>query len=128
MGMDYKYAGCASYPRFEREVCEVAKIFGGEETKHIKARKEIQNKESLEYWFGFLNIDDTKEQKIIFPQGTNEILVKWFNDIYSENFTPEETKIVWDNISKHPEIDEISHQIWYELETLCEENEAWEIY
>lgn len=128
MGMDYQYAGSANYPRFDRELCEVAKVFGGIETAHLKERKETESERPLGYWFGFLSSDDSKEQKFIFPEGTNDILVKWFNDIYSENFTPEETKIVWENVSKHPEIKEISYQIWYELEALCEDNEALELY
>lgn len=128
MGMDYQYAGSASYPRFDRELCEVAKVFGGIETTHLKERRETESERPLGYWFGFLSSDDSKEQKFSFPEGTNDILVKWFNDIYSESFTPEETKIVWKNISKHPEIEEISNQIWYELEALCEDNEAWELY
>lgn len=128
MGMDYQYAGSASYPRFDRELCEVAKVFGGIETAHLKERKETESERPLGYWFGFLSSDDSKEQKFTFPEGTNDILVKWFNDIYSESFTPEETKIVWENVSKHPEIEEISNQIWYELEALCEDNEAWELY
>jgi hypothetical protein len=128
MGMDYQYAGSASYPRFDRELCEVAKVFGGIETAHLKERRETESERPLGYWFGFLSSDDSKEQKFSFPEGTNDILVKWFNDIYSESFTPEETKIVWKNISKHPEIEEISNQIWYELEALCEDNEAWELY
>lgn len=126
--MDYQYAGSASYPRFDRELCEVAKVFGDIETAHLKERRETESERPLGYWFGFLSSDDSKEQKFIFPEGTNDILVKWFNDIYSESFTPEETKIVWKNISKHPEIEEISNQIWYELEALCEDNEAWELY
>ena len=126
--MDYQYAGSASYPRFDRELCEVAKVFGGIETAHLKERRETESERPLGYWFGFLSSDDSKEQKFSFPEGTNDILVKWFNDIYSESFTPEETKIVWKNISKHPEIEEISNQIWYELEALCEDNEAWELY
>ena len=128
MGMDYQYAGSASYPRFDRELCEVAKVFGGIETAHLKERKETESERPLGYWYGFLSSDDSKEQKFIFPEGTNDILVKWFNDIYSESFTPEETKIVWENVSKHPEIEENSNQIWYELEALCEDNEAWELY
>lgn len=126
--MDYQYAGSASYPRFDRELCEVAKVFGGIETAHLKERRETESERPLGYWFGFLSSDDSKEQKFSFPEGTNDILVKWFNDIYSESFTPEETKIVWKNISKHPEIEEISNQIWHELEALCEDNEAWELY
>lgn len=128
MGMDYQYAGSASYPRFDRELCEVAKVFGGVETARLKERKETENKRSLGYWFGFLSSDDSKETKFIFPDGTDKTLIKWFNDIYSEDFTLEETKIVWKNISKHPEIKEISSQIWYELKELCENNEAWELY
>lgn len=128
MGMDYQYAGSANYPRFDRELCEVAKVFGGIETTHLKERRETESERPLGYWFGFLSSDDSKEQKFSFPEGTNDILVKWFNDIYSKSFTPEETKIVWENISKHPEIEEISYQIWYELEALCEDNEAWELY
>lgn len=126
--MDYQYAGSASYPRFDRELCEVAKVLGGIETAHLKERKETENERPLGYWFGFLSSDDSKEQKFIFPEGTNDILVKWFNDIYSESFTLEETKTVWENVSKHPEIKEISNQIWYELEALCEDNEAWKLY
>ena len=95
MGMDYQYAGSASYPRFDRELCEVAKVFGGIETAHLKERRETESERPLGYWFGFLSSDDSKEQKFSFPEGTNDILVKWFNDIYSESFTPEETKIVW---------------------------------
>ena len=128
MGIDYQYAGCVSYPRFDRELCEIVKVFGGIETAHLKERKETENERPLGYWFGFLSSDDSKEQKFIFPEGTNEVLATWFNDIYSENFTPEETKTVWENVSKHPEINEISNQIWNELEILCENNEAWELY
>ena len=38
MGMDFQYAGSASYPRFDKEVCAVAEIFGGEKTEHLKER------------------------------------------------------------------------------------------
>lgn len=128
MGMDYRYAGSASYPRFDRELCEVAKVFGGVATVHLKERMETENERPFGYWFGFLSSDDSKEVKFVFPDGTNEVLIKWFNDIYSENFTPEETNIIWENISKHPEIKEISSQIWNELKSLCENNETWELY
>ena len=128
MGMDYKYAGSASYPRFDRELCTLAKIFGGIETEHLKERKETESKRPLGYWFGFLSSDDSKEPKFIFPKETNEVLVRWFNDVYNENFTLEDTRTIWNHISKHPEIREISSQIWNELESLCEENEAWCIW
>lgn len=128
MGMDYQYAGSASYPRFDEELCEVAKIFGGVETAHLKERRETESERPLGHWFGFLSSDDSEEPKFIFPEGTDSVLIKWFNDVYNRNFTTEETRIVWENISKHPEIENISSQIWDELKVLYEENESWEIF
>lgn len=126
MGMDYQYAGSASYPRFDREVCEVVKIFGGIKTENLKEREETENKRPFGYWFGFLSSDNSNSVKFTFPKETNEVLVKWFNNIY-EDFNEEETKIIWKHISEHPEIKEISSQIWSELEKLVEYNEGWHI-
>jgi hypothetical protein len=127
MGMDYWYAGTSSYPRFDRELCEVAKVFGGAKTKHLKEREVTENERTCGYWFGFLSSDNSDSPKFTFPKGTNEILVKWFNDIYGD-FNEKETQIIWEHISKHPEIQEISSQIWYELEQLVKWNESWYIY
>lgn len=127
MGMDYQYAGSASYPRFDRELCKVAEIFGGIKTEHLKEREVTENERPFGYWFGFLSSDKSDLPKFVFPKETNDILVKWFNDIYSD-FTKEETRIIWDCISKHPEIEDISYQIWRELEMLTRLNEGWNIY
>lgn len=124
MGMDYQYAGSASYPRFDRELCDVAKVFGGIKTEHLKERERTENERPCGYWFGFLSSDDSKEPKFVFPEGTDNILVKWFNDIYGY-FTLEETEQVWKCISEHPEIKEISYQIWHELQDLVECEEFW---
>ena len=126
MGMDYQYAGSASYPRFDDELCAVAKVFGGTKSEYLKERESNIDKIPCGYWFGSLSSDRSNKPKFIFPEGTNETLVKWFNNIYSI-FTIEETKTIWECISKHPEISEISHQIWYELEMLNEFNDMWYI-
>lgn len=126
MGMDYLYAGSASYPRFDRELCSVAEVFGGVKTEHLKEREETENERPFGYWFGFLSSDSSDLPKFVFPKETNEVLVKWFNNIY-EDFNEEETKIIWENISAHPEIKEISNQLWRELEQLAECNEGWRI-
>lgn len=126
MGMDYQYAGSASYPRFDREICNIVAVFGGIKTEHLKEREDTEGERPFGYWFGFLSSDDSKEPKFVFPENTNKILVKWFNDIY-EYLSIEETKVVWEEISKHPEIQEISHQIWYELQMLVNEEEGWDI-
>lgn len=127
MGMDYQYAGSASYPRFDRELCAVAEVFGGNKTNHLQEREATENERPLGYWFGFLSSDNSNMPKFIFPEGTNEVLVKWFNDIYGD-FTVEETKIIWECVKTHPEIKEISDQIWDELETLVRVEESWSIY
>ncbi len=126
MGMDYSYAGSANYSRFDKELCAVAEVFGGIKTEHLKEREATENERPFGYWFGFLSSDDSEKVKFVFPEGTNKILVKWFNNIYGD-FTVEETKVVWKYVSQHPEIGDISRQIWYELKMLNEENEAWGI-
>lgn len=126
MGMDYQYAGSASYPRFDRELCSVAEVFGGVKTEHLKQREETENDRPFGYWFGFMSSDGSDTPKFTFPEGTNEVLVKWFNNLY-EDFSEEETKIVWEYISAHLEIEEISSQLWYELQTLTELDEGWSI-
>ena len=125
MGMDSQYAGSASYPRFDRELCSVAEKFGGEKTEYLKNRLETEGKRPCGYWFGFLSSDNSDLPKFVFPEGTNDVLVKWFNNIY-DDFSEEETKIVWEHISAHPERKEISDQLWYELEMLVEHDEGWE--
>ena len=127
MGMDYKYAGSASYPRFDRELCAVAEVFGGIKTEHLKERERTENERPLGYWFGFLSSDGSNEPKFLFPEGTNEILIKWFNNPYDENFTEEDTAVIWEQVAAHPEIEGISHQIWDELQTLAENYDCWYI-
>lgn len=124
MGMGYQYAGSASYPRFDRELCAVAKIFGGEETKHLKERKETENCRPLGYWFGFYSSDDSGEKKFSFPEGVDKLLAEWFNNIYEE-FDPSQTKKIWEHISEHDEIENISYQIWNELKNCVENGTSW---
>lgn len=126
MGMDFEYAGSASYPRFDRELCNVAAVLGGIETKHLKERKATEDTRSFGYWFGFISSDDSNEPKFVFPETINKTVVKWFNNIY-EHFTADETKIVWKTISTFPEAKEISPQIWEELKARVEYNEGWHI-
>ena len=127
MGMDFSYAGSASYPRFDRELCAVAEVFGGIKTEHLIERETTENERPFGYWFGFLSSDDSDKPKFVFPKETNETLVKWFNNIY-EYFTISETKTIWELVSQHSEIKEISSQIWTELEECVEYETGWEIY
>ena len=126
MGMDYSWAGSSSYPRFDREICSVVEVFGGIKTEHLKEREETESERPFGYWFGFMSSDNSSVPKFTFPKGTNEVLVKWFNNIY-DDLSEEDTKIVWEHISVHPEIKEISDQLRYELEMLVKYDEGWSI-
>ena len=127
MGMDYRYAGSASYPRFDKELCEVAAVFGGMLTEELKKKKEKTPEGSLGHWFGVISSELPETEKFVFPETTNVVLVKWFNNIYG-TFTEKETKEIWELIYQHPEIQEISSQIWNELKSLTEEPcECWSL-
>ena len=125
MGMDYQYAGSASYPRFDRELCEVASVFGGKLSEHTEDIKNTENERPLGYWFGFISSDEQKDDKFVFPEGTDKTLVRWFNNIYSGCFSLEDTKHIFELIKQHPEIESISPQIWEELKCLSECGDGW---
>ena len=129
MGMDYQYAGSASYPRFDEELVNVARVFGGILSKDAGNLVNSTKPDSdfVRYMFGPLSGDDTVKEKFVFPEGTPEVLVKWFNNVYSEDFTSEETTEIWELIRSHPEIEDISCQIWGELEELSAAGESWYI-
>ena len=111
MGMSYEYAGGASYPRFNEEVCAVAAVFGGVKTKDLKQREKAAPKGTLNF---------------MFPDGANETIIKWLNNIY-EPRTVEETKEIWKHICIRHEIKDISSQIWNELRERYLRDEGWEI-
>lgn len=127
MGMDYMYAGSASYPRFDEELTAVAKLFGGEPTEHLKEKIDTEPKTICDYFFGTLSSMELDDKKFVFPENTNPVLVKWFNNPYGD-FNFEETKIIWDILKyKHDEIEKVSSQIWQELKYCRESGIPWHI-
>lgn len=134
MGMDYRYAGSASYSRFSYEITEVAKLFDAVETVDlINAKKKFEEKNldengniiNFDYFFGY-GMD--VKHKYSFPNGTNETLVKWFNNPYGD-YTVEETKEIYEEINKkREEVEEISEQIMYELDRLVDNSDYWYIF
>lgn len=127
MGMDYRYAGSASYPRYEEEIVKIAAVFGGRETKEIQEQHKEREARPYGYWFGYMfPRPGDVEQKFIFPEGTNELVMKWLNHPY-DDMPSEEIEVVWGEVKKHPEIEAISYQIWYELRHLCMYHEMWSI-
>lgn len=130
MGMDYKYAGSAGYQRFDTEIYGVAKIFGGKLTDDYEDRmnKAEGEKDNTYRIWGTLNVTDADRQSdnFIFPDTTPQIISDWLNHPYKMQ-SPSETKEIFKIVCQHPEITEISIQIWTELSWLVSHREGWEI-
>ena len=126
MGMDYQYAGSASYPRFEKEIGAVAGILGAEPTDALDVLRSIAAKEPLGYWFGCLQGAQPGDKVFAVPDSYPESVSEWLNHPY-EPRTPAETAEIWAAVGSHPEIEEISVQIWDELKLLSESGGGWEI-
>lgn len=103
MGMDYVWSGSASYPRFNRELEEVAKVLGVRKVSDVKPFFE-------------------------FPPAFPSTLMTWIQEPYYEYFTPRQTREIWYAVRRHPEIKEISWQIWNELEKCVEFEDGWYIH
>lgn len=128
MGMDYQYSGSASYPRFDKEIFEVVKLLGGVKTSDLIDHEKEVNTKPCGYWFGGMSsMHDNNNWKYQFPLATNELVVKFFNNLYSE-YNEEETKIIYNSLLCYKEsIEEISSQFWTELENLVMYEEGWYI-
>lgn len=127
MGMDYIYAGSASYPRFDDEMCEIARVFSGVECEEIRSRREEAFKRCPKNAFIVDYRVKSDMPRFTFPNGTDPVIVKWINDPYAY-LSYKDTKSVWRAVSKHPEIKDISPQIWKELKLLVKYREGWSIW
>ena len=131
MGMDYRYAGSASYPRFDREMEQIAHLFGGINTKELDKAKEacgtelvVDGKLNLSCMFGY-----TKDVgvKYVFPNETPKTLIKFFNNPYGY-FSQEETDAIHKCLDeKRAEVEKISYQIMEELDSLVLCRDTWSI-
>lgn len=103
MGVDYKWGGSAGGIRFGQEIDRVAKLFGG---KRIEGSKG-PNKYGL-------------------PEGTHPCVVKFFDNVYGP-LSIDETKEVWDEFQKHPEIELIMPDMWNEFRCDAKYGEGFEL-
>lgn len=71
--------------------------------------------------FGEVN---ERDDKFIFPEGTPDIIVRFCKKPVEE---PYDAKALWEEFSKHPEIQEISDQIWDEVKTCAKYGELYEV-
>ena len=103
MGVDYKWGGSAGGSRFGQEIDRVAQLFGG---KRIAGSKG-PNKYGL-------------------PEGTHPCVVKFFDNVYGP-LSIEDTKEVWDEFQKHPEIELIMPDMWNEFRCDAKYGEGFEL-
>lgn len=133
MGMDYRYAGSASYSRFDEEITKVAEILGGKlNSEYQKLLDDVHRAEkenpNVFYAFGTLNASAKSRQaeKYDFPKGFDPIVRDWLNHPYKEQTIPD-TIHIWEVVREYPKIKEVSHQIWYELEQCGTRGVNWYI-
>lgn len=125
MGVDFKWMGSASNPRYYEEVEAIAtKCFGAtlnpqfvEDEK--KVAKSITNPF---YMFGTVH---KRPDKFMFPEGTPEIIVAFCQKPVDEFY---EAKTLWDIFQQHPEIEQISDQIWEEVKCCARFGELYHVW
>lgn len=134
MGMDYRYAGSASYSRFDREITEVAEVLGAKlkpEYQELmdKVKKAESENPNVFYAFGTINATDKsrKAEKYDFPERFDRIVKNWLNHPYKQQ-TIEDTVHIWEVVRDHPKVKEVSEQIWYELQQCVARGVNWYIY
>ena len=124
MGVDFFFSGSASYPRYYEEVEKIAvQCFGATlNKKFIKDEKKV--KKSLlnpEYMFGSVH---DRPDKFIFPKETPKIIVEFCREPVGESYNS--TKL-WKVFQQHPEIENISDQIWNEVKVSAECGRSYKV-
>ena len=117
MGMDYKYCGSASYPRFNNELKGIVELFGG---KVITNRKPQNECTMVEYFM-------EEPLKYEMPEGTPEVFVNWINNPYKHLCYTKVKKIYTFMEPKIDEARDISYQIIGELESCIACKDSWDI-
>lgn len=124
MGVDFFFSGSASYPRYYEEVEKIAvQCFGATlNNKFVKAEKKVEK--SLlnpEYMFGSVH---DRHDKFIFPKETPKIIVEFCREPVGKNYNSRE---LWKVFQQHPEIEDISFQIWNEVKVSAECGCSYEV-
>lgn len=124
MGVDFTWGGSASYPRYYEEVQKIAtQCFGAVlNAQFVKDEQKVEK--SLlnpEYMFGSVH---ERDDKFTFPEGTPEEVVKFCQKPVGEFY---DAKKLWEAFQVHPEIEEISYQIWEEVKACATYNESYHV-
>jgi hypothetical protein len=123
MGVDFKWGGSASYPRYYEEVEEIAvKCFGATLNPDFTIDEKKVQKSLINptYMFGTVH---ERPDKFFFPEGTPEAVVKFCK----EPCELHAAKPLWEEFKQHPEIEEISDQIWNEVKCCAKYGEDYHV-
>ena len=124
MGVDFFFSGSASYPRYYEEVEKIAvQCFGATlSNKFIKDEKKVEKSVlNPEYMFGSVH---DRHDKFIFPKETPKIIVEFCREPVGKSYNSTE---LWEIFQQHPEIENISHQIWDEVKYSAEDGYPYEV-
>ena len=124
MGVDFKWMGSASYPRYYEEVQKIATQCFGAVLNEQFVKDEQKVEKSLlnpEYMFGSVH---ERDDKFTFPEGTPEEVVKFCQKPVGKFY---DAKKLWEAFQVHPEIEEISDDIWNEVKTCALYNELYHV-
>lgn len=124
MGVDFQWSGSASYPRYYEEVEAIAtKCFGATlNPQFVEDEKKVEK--SLinpTYMFGTVH---ERNDKFIFPDGTPEVIVEFCRKPTMEFY---DASKMWEAFQQHPEIEEISYQIWEEVKCCAEYRSSYHV-
>ena len=128
MGMDYQYAGSASYPRFDKEILDIVQqVFGGAKSTALQQTEDEVSKGSwVTKMFGTMS-SMKGEDKYIFPDNIPEHVAYFFNHLY-DRFNPEFMEDVYSFIEPRlTNMEEISNQFVCELQMVHECGADWHL-
>lgn len=126
MGVDYKFSGSASYPRFNEELESIAvQVFGATVTQEFKdALKKPENNTITGYFFAKAH---EIPNKYVWPENTPDVVKTFFNNP-REFYDPDIVKELWKYVEPHSQkIEELSWQFLDELKNCAFYDESWSL-
>jgi len=124
MGVDFQWGGSASYPRYYEEVEAIAtKCFGATLNPQFVEDEKKVTKSLINPTYMFGKVHE-RNDKFIFPDGTPEVIVEFCQKPVNKFH---DARALWKVFKQHPEIEEISWQIWNEVETCARFGEDYHV-
>ena len=128
MGMDYQYAGSASYPRFDQEISDIVQqVLDGTKTPAlIKVEGKVCNGNFVTKMFGSMSSMGDCD-KYVFPDTIPENVAYFFNHLY-DKFSPGFMEDVYLFLEPYlTKMEKFSSQFVCELNMVHECEDYWDL-